>query len=190
MLIFLNTICKGQDDFYNKVINETPNAFIAIGFGINHTGVLSVGADIPITDKLSAFCDLGAGGWGIKFGIGANYYFKNIRDGSALSLGFYRASGSADQTIAILNEAGDEIPVFLDPVGILNATYSYNLKIGKKHKLALIAGYAVAITNKNEAYETNVLNPPFDDFSKRFISFLHPDGPTLGVKLMFGIGNR
>jgi len=95
----------------NKVINKTPNSYITVGFGINHTGILSVGADVPITDNFSAFLDLGAGGWGIKFGLGASYYFKSISEGSAVSLGFYRASGSGDESINILNEAGEEIPV-------------------------------------------------------------------------------
>jgi len=73
----------------------------------------------------------------------------------------------------------------------LNATYSYNLKIGKKHKLALIAGYAIAIADKGEAYEiSNVLNPSIDDFSEQFVSVLHPDGLTLGIKMMFGLGGR
>lgn len=188
-LFLLNLFSFAQDDFLNKaLVEKTPTTFITAGIGINHTGLLSVGVDIPFTENLSAFFDLGSGGWGIKIGLGASYHFNSITQGSAVNLAYYRASGSADRTVNILNEAGNEIPVFLNPVSTINTTYSYNMKLGKKSKLALICGYALAISDKNDAYETNVLNASFDDFSKQFINILHPDGPILGIKFMFGIG--
>jgi len=190
-LFFLNLFCVAQDDFLNKAMVETtPSTFITIGMGINHTGLLSIGVDIPITENLSAFCDLGSGGWGIKLGFGASYHFDSIQKGSVLSLAYYRASGSADRTVNILTESGNEIPVFLNPVSTINAAYNYNVKLGKKSKFAMIAGYAVGIGDKDNAYETNVLNIPFDDFSRQFISILHPDGLILGIKFMIGIGRR
>lgn len=190
MLNVTTLFCLGQDAFYNKVDNENPNAFFVIGAGINHTGTLSIGVDIPVTDKFSVFCNLGAGGWGVKFGAGVSYNFNNIKEGSTASFGIYSASGSADGTVPIINEAGNEIPVFLNPVATLNATYSYNIKIGKKHKLAFVVGYAAAIADKDESYEIFILSAPFDEVSKESISFLHPDGVILGIKLMFGMGNR
>jgi len=188
--IFLSFCCVAQNDFYNNKINQTTITYLNLGVGVNHTGVFSIGTEIPVAEKFSVFCDLGVGGWGVKFGAGFSYYFKNIAKGGAVSLGYYRVSGSADKTIDVLNEAGDEIPIFLNATSTINATYSHHIKIGKKHKLSFFGGYGVAMFNKDRAYETMLLNDPVDDFSRRYISLLHPDGFILGAKFMFGLGGR
>lgn len=190
ILFSLSATSFAQNNLLSQVVNETPSTFISIGLGINHTGILSVGVDVPLAEQISAFGDIGIGSWGWKLGIGGSYHFNNIRKGSAVSLAFYRAGGSGTQSVIITNEAGREIPTFLNPTSTINATYSYNLKLGNKGKVAFVGGYAFAITDIEKAYETNVLNAQFDDFSKQLIKLLHPNGLILGVKFLFGIGSR
>ena len=57
-----------------EISDNPPPAFITLGLGINHTGLLSLGVEVPVHENIAVFGDVGIGGWGYKFGIGAGYF--------------------------------------------------------------------------------------------------------------------
>jgi len=192
LIIFSLTI----NSFAQKEVglfDSPPKAYLSIGLGINHTGIISIGAEVPVAEQISVFGDLGVGGWGLKYGLGGTYHFNDIQRGSAISLGIYGASGSGDNAIEAMNDFGEFIPITLNSTATLNINYSISFRLGKKSKFALISGYAIALADKEKAYDIQLptgSNILIDDFTRSFMGLLHPDGLTLGAKFLIGLGSK
>jgi len=174
----------------NSSTNDIPKAYFTIGIGINHTGLLSLGVEVPIQENIAAFADAGVGGWGFKLGVGASYYFDQVSKGSALNLAYYYASGARGANVDVTLNDQSVIPVSIRSTGTLNLTYSHHWKIGRKSKFALVGGYAIALSEKENAYNVAISGVSLDDFGKRILNILHPDGPIFGCKFLIGLGGN
>lgn len=164
---------------------QTAPVFISLSTGINHTGLIGLGLEVPVIDKLAIFADAGLGGWGSKIGVGVSYYFNTVRKGSGINLGYYTASGTRGNSVEITQDNNDTVDLLFERVGTINVSYSLNLKMGKKGKFAFVAGYAIAAGDKDSSY---ISSDDLDDLGNTIVNILHPDGVILGVKFMFGVG--
>lgn len=171
-----------------REIEETlAPVFITLGLGINHTGILSLGLEVPVHEKVAIFADAGLGGWGYKFGAGVGYFPKSVLNGSGLNLAYYTAGGTAGTTLD-LDTGNGPTAIGLNRTSTLNFTYSQNWQLGKRGKFALVAGYAVAIGDKDSSYDTFGIE--LDDTGKLTMGVLHPDGLIIGFKFLFGVGRQ
>jgi len=164
-----------------------PPVYLTLGAGINHTGLFSVGVEVPVVENVAVYADTGLGGWGFKLGLGASYYFDYVYKGSAINVAFYYASGVRNTTVDITVDNQGTVPVFINPTATINLTYAHHWQIGRKGKFALIGGYAVALGNKENTFET-IPGLPLDDLGRQVINWLHPDGLILGGKFLIGLG--
>jgi hypothetical protein len=178
----------GQE-FENVSVNETqvrPFLFLGPGLSANEYGI-GLTTEIPFSDKFSANANLGLGGWGFKLGGSFNFYPVSVSQKSEFSLGYSWASGLKDfETELWIYPYGDlrTINLDLNPVSTINATYTYNLKVGKTCKLGFSAGYALSI-NSEPAWILNSTDPLNSD-SKSLLDILQPGGLIIGVKFVIG----
>jgi len=173
--------------FAQREILDTPPVFITLGTGINHTGLLSIGVEVPVHENIAVFGDAGVGGWGYKLGIGAGYFPKSVRKGPGINLAYYTASGLSADTPVEFDDGTNSYQISLNRVGTLNLSYSQNWHLGRRGKFSLIAGYAIAAGNKDNSYDVFGQQEP-DETLKTFMGILHPDGLIIGFKFLFGVG--
>jgi len=170
-----------------REILDTPPVFITLGAGINHTGLLSLGVEVPVHENIAVFGDAGVGGWGYKFGIGAGYFPKSVRKGPGINLAYYTAGGTGGDALVQFDDGSNAYEIALNRVGTLNFTYSQNWHLGKRGKFSLVAGYAVAAGNKDNSYDI-LGQQEVESAVKTFMGVLHPDGLIIGFKFLFGVG--
>jgi hypothetical protein len=179
---------RGQD-FANVSVNENqarPFLYLGPGLSANEYG-FGLTTEVPISNRYSVNANLGLGGWGFKVGGSFNFYPVDVSKKSEFSLGFSWASGLKDfETDLWIYPYGDLKTVNLDlnPVSTINATYTYNLKVGKTCKLGFTAGYALSL-NSEPAWVLNSTDPLNRD-SKSLLDILQPGGMILGVKFVIG----
>lgn len=187
-IFLLSTSQLSAQKYSEESVEElTAPVFITLGLGINHTGILSLGLQAPVAEKIAIFADAGLGGWGFKFGVGAGYFPKSALKGPGLNLAYYTAGGTGNTSVDVDTENGST-PVVLNRTGTLNFTYSQNWRFGKKGRFSLIAGYAIPIGDKHSSYDT--LGAELDDEGKFTMGIIHPDGLILGLKFLIGVGRQ
>ncbi len=184
MFLFSTTQLSAQ-----REILDTPPVFITLGTGINHTGLLSIGVEVPVHENIAVFGDAGVGGWGLKLGAGVGYFPKSVRKGPGLNLAYYTASGSGGEPLAQFEDGSNSYEFIMSRVGTLNFTYSQNWHLGRRGKFSLVAGYAVAAGNKDTSY-VDALGQEINDVARTFMGVIHPDGLIIGIKFLFGVGGR
>lgn len=183
MLLFFTTQLSAQ-----RETEDTAPVFITLGLGINHTGILSLGLEVPVHENVAVFADAGLGGWGYKFGAGVGYFPKSVSKGSGINLAYYSAGGTGNGVTFELEDSNGTFPISLERVGTLNLTYSQNWHLGRRGKFSLVAGYAIATGNKDSAYDT--FGRELDEAGQLVMGILHPDGLIIGFKFLFGVGGR
>lgn len=183
MLLFFTTQLSAQ-----REIQDTPPVFITLGLGVNHTGILSLGLEVPVHEKVAIFGDAGLGGWGYKFGAGVGYFPQSVSKGSGINLAYYTAGGTGNGVTIELEDGNGTFPVSLERTGTINLTYSQNWHMGRRGKFSLIAGYALATGDKDSSY--NVFGRELDELGEAAMGILHPDGLIIGFKFLFGVGGR
>lgn len=170
--------------------SNTPPVYLSLGGGINHTGLFSVGVEVPVVKNIAVFADTGVGGWGYKLGLGASYYFDYVNKGSSINVAFYYASGIRNSTVNITIENQNTIPIFIKPTATINLTYAHHWQLGAKSKFALVGGYAAALGSKQNAFDVAIAGISLDDLGRRVVNWLHPDGLILGMKFLIGLGGN
>lgn len=186
----LSTTQLSAQKYSEEGVEElTAPVFITLGLGVNHTGILSLGLQVPVDEKIAIFADAGLGGWGYKFGMGVGYFPKSALKGLGLNLAYYTAGGTANNNASVDIDTGNgPMPVVLNRTSTLNFTYSQNWQLGRKGRFSLIAGYAIPIGDKHSSYDT--LGVELDDAGKLVMGILHPDGLIVGLKFLIGVGGR
>lgn len=164
-----------------------PSVFLGGGLSLNDYG-FGACIEIPVISKLSIYGNAGLGGWGTKLGVGIHFYFSKTPYRSAFSIGYATASGLEDfETQLQVYPSGLTETVILDlhRAGSLNFRYSYNFRLGKKHKFVLTAGYAVPLSTN--PYELKTKGVTLSETSKQVLDLLQPGGLIFGFKFMFGV---
>lgn len=180
------SLLYGQQVDYEAEQPPMPGAYIGGGLGINDYG-FGVNLEVPVAKHLSIAGNVGLGGWGYKYGASLNFYPIDIVRGNEFSIGLSGASGLMNFVTEMETEPDDvvyNVSLDLNKVCTLNMMYTYNLKIGRRNKLAFSGGYAICLTDNT--YEVNddiILN----DTSKQLMEIMQPGGVILGVKFMFGL---
>lgn len=169
---------------------KTPPVYLSLGGGINHTGLFSIGVEVPVVKNIAVFADTGVGGWGYKLGLGASYYFDYVNKGSSINVALYYASGIRNNTVDITVENQNTVSIFTNPTATINLTYAHHWQLGTKSKFALVGGYAVALGSKDNIFEVAVPGISLDDLERRAVDWLHPDGLILGMKFLIGLGGN
>ena len=178
---------KQNPEYYQ--IQETTNDnfnYLGFGMGINDYG-MGVCGEFSIIKELSAFGNAGIGGWGWKLGGGLMFYPKGGPYKSSLSIGYSHASGLQDfeTQLATVSDPNATVQLDLNPVGTINLVYSYNLKLGKSHKVVFSGGYAVGLSGKG--YVVKTPGAELTPESKMVLNIMQPGGLIVGLKFMFGL---
>jgi hypothetical protein len=178
---------KQNPEYYQEQdIPKVNYRFFGFGLGFNDYGAGLCG-EFSIINKLSAFANAGIGGWGWKLGGGLAFYPKGLPYKSSYSIGYSHASGmkNYETTLATVADPNATVLLDLNPVGTINLLYSYNIILGKKHKVVFSGGYAINISGQGWVVKTPgaVLTPT----SEQTLKTLQPGGLIVGLKFMFGI---
>lgn len=180
------SLLYGQQLEYEEEQPQMPGAYIGGGIGINDYG-LGFNLEVPVARHLSITGNVGLGSWGYKYGACINFYPVNVTRGNEFSMGISGATGLLNAETEMEIEPNNEkynVNLDLNKVYTLNMMYTYNLKIGRRNKLAFSAGYAICLTSNT--YEVNS-DVTLNGTSKQVLEILQPGGVILGVKFMFGL---
>ena len=191
IIISMNSIIpadaqKQNPEYYQD--QELPNdkfRYLGLGMGINDYG-MGVCGELSIIKELSVFGNAGIGGWGWKLGGGLMFYPKGGPYKSSLSIGYSHASGlqNFETQLPTVSDPNATVLLDLNPVGTVNLVYSYNLILGKSHKVVFSGGYAIALSSNNYDINNGVVLTPE---SEQVLNILQPGGLILGMKFMFGL---
>lgn len=189
-ILIITMPLQAQDRIHVIQPEPIPSVYLGFGGGINHyTGLIGLGAEIPVFSSFSLFANAGIGSWGTKAGGGLRYYFHPNLYGSALAFGYSQASGLKDFEIELeVDNPRRDMNVLLDlePVGCVNIDYSYNLKMGRKSKVSFHAGFSVPL-GEGDNYKVKTHGVQLSSNSKETLEFIQPGGLLLGINLMFGL---
>ena len=163
------------------------NIYLGLGLGINDNGFGAV-MEIPFSNHISGFGNVGIGGWGYKIGGGIIFYPKQTPYGSGFSIGYSLATGLDDFETELYVEPDDEsqsVMLDLNNAATINIMYSYNWTLGNSGKFALCAGYAIPLLSKS--YELKDSDVELNEMSEQVLQIMQPGGIIIGFKFMFGI---
>ena len=170
---------------------DPPKIFIGVGTGINNfSGIIGPSAEFSIKNTASIFLGGGLGSWGFKYSVGGRYYFSYPRK-SAVSISYSGAGGASKATVKLntldMNGATvlKNVDIKLKPVSVLNFSYLYFFRLGKKHRFNLEAGYGVNLSGKNNFQVLS--NDVITKSSYDVINFIQPGGIILAAGFTFGI---
>ena len=193
LLLLVSKLSYGQ--YYNPQFKEEERKKIYLGpaTGFNYiNGLLGGQFEYNFTDQVSAFGGVGIGSWGYKLGFGFKYYPQQFPFKSAIGLYYAIATGlprlelNQDSLVNGQKVSSVTVPVSLQPVHLINFTYSYYWKLGKHNRFHLEAGYSIAV---NRGYNFTALDPKNKPNGNtiRILNFLEPGGILLGIGFTFAL---
>ena len=167
-----------------------PIFYLGLGNGINtYTGILGAALEVPLPAHLSAFVAGGLGGWGLKLGGGVKFYFKDSHFGSALDVGFANAFGGNNLELNLElagSSSTQKVVMNLYNAGTLNFGYSYNIKMGRRVKFVVGAGWALAVVD--QPYELVApRNAKLSDSSIAAMKLSQPGGLFIAATFYLGV---
>ena len=175
---------NNQLDYIGVIKQERPDFYFAIGSGIdNYTGIIGIGAYIPIAEKLMIRGGAGIGGWGGKLSLGIKYQDLMER-GVGFGLGYSYCSGLSDFDAPLPDQNGEEITVNMDlkSAGSINLTVNKNWVFPRGNVFYIESGYAIGV-GKNPFYEINdgtILSENAD----LILNVMRPGGLILAIGLL------
>ncbi len=165
---------------------ETSTFYLDLSSGINnHTGIIGIGAMIPIDEKFSLRAGAGLGSWGTKLSGGIKYGSRT-ESGFGFGLGYSHCPGLDDMDLEYNNGGASvrEFNVDYLQVGTINFTLNYNFVLKNEKIFFLETGYAVP-TGGSNFYRVND-GGPLSEEEKVLMEVLRPGGLILALGLQVG----
>lgn len=175
---------QAQDNFKLK------QTFFSLGTGINNNcGLLGIGLEQFVSEKVSFFGAAGIGSWGYKVTGGARLYLDG-KTGNAFGLSYSAATGLEEVEIevdALINNTEQKVKekFKLNPVSVINLTWMKHWQIGNKSRFNLELGYSMNMSGKNNYTSKSGL--VLTDKSKSVMDFIQPGGIIIGLGFSFGL---
>ena len=165
---------------------ETSVFYLDLSSGIdNHTGLIGLGAMIPIEEKFALRGGAGLGSWGLKFSGGLKYGSRT-ENGFGFGLGYSYCPGLEDMPLTFNDATSNvrEVVMDLNPVGTLNFTVNYNFVLRNEKIIFLETGYAVPTGGSN--FYTVTDGGPLTEDEDYLMQIIRPGGLILAMGLQFG----
>lgn len=159
--------------------------YITLGSGLNSNfGIIGVGADIGITEKIQLAGGVGIGTWGIKSGAEVRYFYSGCQQkGSALSLGIQHASGlpEFESDLEVASGQTKTVKMKLKPQNNVQVSWYHAFRTSERTRFFIQAGYSFALTS-GSAYEV-LSNERLSDTSETAVELLIPGGVLIAMGL-------
>ncbi|WP_258104651.1 hypothetical protein [Marinoscillum sp. MHG1-6] len=172
------------------ISNEEPDPeafYLGISSGIdNYTGLLGLGAQVPIIDKFALRGGAGLGAWGGKLSAGVKYE-SLVKKGLGVGLSYSHCTGANDLVLTLDDGTGDPRDIDMDllPVGSVNLTANYNWVFKKGDKLFYLEyGYAFG-TGGSKYYKIND-GSVLTSGEELILRIMRPGGIILAMGLLIG----
>ncbi len=160
---------------------------LAAGFNMS-TGIIGIGADVPVAEFVTVGAGLGISTWGSKYTVGAKYFFKPCQLGWGLGGGLTYNGGLPGYTADMESIYGVTQHVKLDLLPITSfyfAGYRY-VSLGKGNsRFYATLGWSVPLTSP-KFRQTD--GDPISDKSKTVLNIISPGGLVGGIGFAFGLG--
>ncbi len=166
-----------------------PYTYLGFGTGINnYVGILGVGADIRVHDKIFIRLGAGLGSWGYKYTAGIRLehtYAKGWGFGASISFCTGLKNFKTDlETVSGNIVSTKSVTLDLLQARTFNLTASHNWIIGKHNRFFLEFGYAILLdTNPYNVIDGSKLT----DNAKTVLKMVQPGGIIIDIGFMFGL---
>ncbi|WP_147302877.1 hypothetical protein [Marinoscillum furvescens] len=171
----------------NHQVDDHSDFYLDLSSGIdNHSGLLGIGFQLPLSSQVGMRAGFGFGSWGGKLSIGMKYQ-RYQKKGWGYGLGYSHCPGIEDIHLEFTDQNGNVNEAHLEylQVGTLNFTINRNWTI-KDHLMFFIeSGYAVPIGGE-EFYRVKGSYQP-NASEKALLQVLRPGGLIFAVGLLVGL---
>jgi hypothetical protein len=170
-----------------SVISVCESSFITAGTGINSNyGVVGIGVDFPLIDKLQGAVSGGIGTWGFKSAGELRYFYSGcIQRGSAVAVGMSYSSGLPEMNTE-LETASNETKTITLELGSqtnLQASWYKSYAIKKRHRFFFQVGYSFPVSGISYKVKSG---EALSDVSKTTMKMLSPGGVMIATGFGFG----
>jgi hypothetical protein len=183
----VNLFAQSTDQNANQATN-CKNTFVTLGTGLNSNyGVIGIGADIKVLDKIQVGLSGGIGSWGFKTAGELRYFYNGcMQHGSALTAGVTYATGLPEMEIEmeLSNEETKTVMLELNAQTNLQLAWYRAFKVQQNHRFFVQAGYSFPISGIS--YRV-ISGETLSDVSKTTVRMMAPGGIIVAVGFGFGI---
>ena len=187
-IVMVNAIAQRETDKINiddKLICET--TFITLGTGINSNyGIMGIGADFKLMDKLQGAVSGGIGSWGFKSAGELRYFYSGcMQTGSAVAVGVAYASGLPEMETELEVSSDESKTVTLELGAQTNLQVSWYKAFAVKdhHRFFFQVGYSFPLTGVSYTVKSG---EDLSEVSKTTMKMLAPGGVLVATGFGFG----
>ncbi len=162
--------------------------YLGLSTGINnHSGILGVNFDVPVTGHFSLGTGLGLSSWGYKSYGEGRFYFKDCNRGWALGAGITYATGAEDFIVEMPTTIGTtDVSMNLEPVTNVAVSAYHFFGLGRgSHRFYLQMGWSQRL---NDTPYVVTSGHTLDSDGKAAMDLVTPGGLILGFGFSFGLG--
>jgi hypothetical protein len=169
----------------DKPICET--TFVTLGTGINSNyGILGIGADFKLMDKLQGAVSGGIGSWGFKSAGELRYFYSGcMQMGSAVALGVAYASGlpEMETELEMTSDESKTVTLELEAQTNLQVSWYKAFAVKDHHRFFFQVGYSFPLTGASYTVKSG---EDLSDVSKTTMKMLAPGGVLVATGFGFG----
>lgn len=173
---------------YNS--GSCPKFYLGISSGLNnHSGILGVNFDVPVTTQFSLGTGVGISSWGYKAYGEGRFYFKECNRGWALGAAFTYNTGLQNFVLEMPTTIGNvDVDMDLEPSPnvAVSAYHFFNLGRGG-HRFYLQLGWSQSIVSNPY---TITSGHTLTSDGETVMNLLSPGGLIFGFGFSFGLGGR
>ena len=169
------------------VIPPCETTFITLGTGLNSNyGMIGVGVDFKLMEKLQGSVSGGIGLWGLKSAGEVRYFYSGcMQKGAAIAVGVAYASGlpEMETELELASEETKKVTLELAPQTNLQLSWYKSYTIKERHRFFFQVGYSFPLSDapyKVTSGET------LSDLSKTTMRMLAPGGVLVATGFGFG----
>ncbi|MEM6643966.1 MAG: hypothetical protein AAF616_13380, partial [Bacteroidota bacterium] len=148
--LFLTTAYAAFAQNFNKdysalIQQQSPDFCLAFSTGLdNYSGLIGIGALIPISEKLQIRAGAGIGSWGAKLSAGLKFQ-ELTESGFGFGIGYSHCTGLEDVELTLSDSNGNNevINMTLNKAGSVNLTVNKNWVFKRGNIFYIESGYAI-----------------------------------------------
>jgi hypothetical protein len=169
------------------VIPPCETTFVTLGTGLNSNyGIIGVGVDFKLLEKLQGAVSGGLGSWGFKSAGELRYFYSGcMQKGSAIAAGIAYASGlpEMETELELSNEESKNVTLELGAQTNLQLSWYKSYAIKEHHRFFFQVGYSFPITGINYKVTSG---ETLSDLSKTTMKMMAPGGVLVATGFGFG----
>jgi hypothetical protein len=169
------------------VIPPCETTFVTLGTGLNSNyGIIGVGVDFKLLEKLQGAVSGGLGSWGFKSAGELRYFYSGcMQKGSAIAAGIAYASGlpEMETELELSNAESKNVTLELGAQTNLQLSWYKSYAIKEHHRFFFQVGYSFPITGINYKVTSG---ETLSDLSKTTMRMMAPGGVLLATGFGFG----